>query len=72
MTLIPLPCLTFVGEAEPEIRYARSGDIHVAYSVTGDGPLDLVLVEGYFTTSGSCGNSRVIAVGFTGWRRSPG
>jgi pimeloyl-ACP methyl ester carboxylesterase len=52
MTLIPLPCLTFVGEAEPEIRYARSGDIHVAYSVTGDGPLDLVLVEGYFTHLG--------------------
>ncbi len=47
-----LPCLTFVGETEPEIRYARSGDIHIAYTTTGKGPLDLVLVEGYFTHLG--------------------
>jgi class 3 adenylate cyclase len=36
----------------PEIRYARSGDVHIAYTVTGEGPLDLVLVEGYFTHLG--------------------
>ena len=47
-----LPCLTFVGDSEPEIRYARSGDVHIAYTVIGDGPLDLVLVEGYFTHLG--------------------
>ena len=44
--------LTPVRESEPEIRYARSGDVHVAYTVTGEGPLDLVLVEGYFTHLG--------------------
>jgi pimeloyl-ACP methyl ester carboxylesterase len=44
--------LTFVGDNEPEIGYARSGDVHIAYTVTGDGPLDLVLVEGYFTHLG--------------------
>jgi class 3 adenylate cyclase len=44
--------LTFVGDSEPEIRYARSGDVHIAYTVIGDGPLDLVLVEGYFTHLG--------------------
>jgi class 3 adenylate cyclase len=49
---VTLPCLTFVGETEPEIRYARSGDIHIAYTTTGKGPLDLVLVEGYFTHLG--------------------
>jgi pimeloyl-ACP methyl ester carboxylesterase len=44
--------LTPVRESEPEIRYARSGDVHIAYAVTGEGPLDLVLVEGYFTHLG--------------------
>jgi class 3 adenylate cyclase len=28
----------------PETRYARNGDIHIAYQVVGDGPLDLVYV----------------------------
>jgi len=27
-----------------EIRYARSGDVHIAYRVWGDGPFDLVVV----------------------------
>ena len=27
----------------PETRYAKSGDIDIAYQVVGDGPLDLVL-----------------------------
>jgi len=30
----------------PETSYARSGDIHIAYQVVGDGPLDLVFVPG--------------------------
>ena len=29
------------------IRYARSGDLHIAYQVVGDGPLDLVWVQGW-------------------------
>jgi len=29
------------------IRYARSGDLNIAYQVTGDGPVDLVLVPGF-------------------------
>jgi pimeloyl-ACP methyl ester carboxylesterase/class 3 adenylate cyclase len=29
------------------IRYARSGDVNVAFQVTGGGPLDLVLVSGF-------------------------
>ena len=33
----------------PEIRYAKSGDVHIAYQVFGDGPIDLVLVPGFFT-----------------------
>jgi len=32
-----------------ETRYAKSGDVHVAYQVMGHGPLDLVLVAGFVT-----------------------
>jgi predicted ATPase/pimeloyl-ACP methyl ester carboxylesterase/class 3 adenylate cyclase len=35
------------GAAVPETRYARSGDVNIAYQVIGDGPLDLVLVPGW-------------------------
>src|SRR6266576_4549315 len=35
--------------ARPETRYARSGDVHLAYQVFGDGDLDLVLVNGFTT-----------------------
>ena len=31
----------------PETRYAKSGDVHIAYQVMGDGPLDLVFVPGF-------------------------
>jgi pimeloyl-ACP methyl ester carboxylesterase len=31
------------------IRYARSGDVNIAYQVTGDGPFDLVLIHGFFS-----------------------
>ena len=30
-----------------DIRYARNGDVSLAYQVTGDGPLDLVFVSGF-------------------------
>jgi len=33
----------------PETRYARSGDVNIAYQVAGDGPFDLVWVPGYVT-----------------------
>ena len=31
----------------PETRYAKSGDVNVAYQVLGDGPLDLVMAWGW-------------------------
>ncbi len=31
----------------PETRYAKSGDVNIAYQVVGDGPFDLVLVHGW-------------------------
>lgn len=35
---------------EPEVRYARSGDVNIAYGVVGDGPFDLVFVAGWVLT----------------------
>lgn len=32
---------------QPETRYAKSGDVHIAYQVVGDGAFDLVLVPGW-------------------------
>ena len=32
---------------KPETRYARSGDVNIAYQVLGEGPRDLVLVPGW-------------------------
>ena len=31
----------------PETRYAKSGDVHIAYNVMGDGPVDLVQVSAF-------------------------
>jgi class 3 adenylate cyclase len=33
----------------PETRYAHNGDIAIAYQVHGDGPIDVVFVEGFIT-----------------------
>lgn len=32
-----------------EIRYARSGDVALAYQITGEGPIDLVFVPGWIS-----------------------
>jgi pimeloyl-ACP methyl ester carboxylesterase/class 3 adenylate cyclase/DNA-binding CsgD family transcriptional regulator len=33
----------------PEMQYARRGDVHIAYQVLGNGPLDLVSVPGWIS-----------------------
>jgi len=33
----------------PETSYATSGQIHIAYQVVGDGPIDLVFLPGSFS-----------------------
>lgn len=33
----------------PATHYARNGDVHIAYSVVGDGPIDLVWCGGFVT-----------------------
>ena len=32
---------------QPETHYTKSGEVHIAYQVTGEGPIDLVLVPGF-------------------------
>jgi hypothetical protein len=48
------------------VRFARSGDVHVAYRIIGEGPVDLVYAQGAYThleTSGSCRPIDAIASG---------
>ena len=35
------------GPVQPETRYAQSGDVSIAYQVTGEGPFDVVFVPGF-------------------------
>jgi pimeloyl-ACP methyl ester carboxylesterase len=35
--------------SEPETRYVKSGDAHIAYQVMGDAPVDLIIVRGYIS-----------------------
>jgi hypothetical protein len=30
----------------PETRFAKSGDVHIAYKIIGEGPIDVVFVAG--------------------------
>jgi pimeloyl-ACP methyl ester carboxylesterase/DNA-binding CsgD family transcriptional regulator len=41
---LPTP---YIGAVRPETRYAKSGDVSVAYQVIGEGSIDLVLVPGF-------------------------
>jgi hypothetical protein len=36
----------------PETRFAKSGDVHIAYQVVGEGPIDLVYVPGWVSNVG--------------------
>jgi pimeloyl-ACP methyl ester carboxylesterase len=33
----------------PEIRFAKTGDVHIAYQVVGDGPVDLVWIHDWIS-----------------------
>ncbi|MFG3590962.1 hypothetical protein [Bradyrhizobium sp. RDI18] len=34
---------------QPDTRYAKSGDVHIAYQVFGEGPLNVVFAPPGFT-----------------------
>jgi pimeloyl-ACP methyl ester carboxylesterase len=48
----------------PETRYARSGDVHIAYQVTGDGPVDLVMVPPWITHLEQAWENKAVAAHF--------
>ena len=56
----------------PETRYARAGDIHIAYQVLGEGPVDVVLADQWFTTWTASGMCRLWPSSGAGWRPSAG
>ena len=33
----------------PATKYAKSGDVHIAYQVVGNGPIDVVWIPGWFS-----------------------
>ena len=38
----------------PDIRYAKSGDVHIAYQVFGSDPVDLVIIPGFISNIELC------------------
>src|SRR5581483_3443986 len=40
---------TLRGPMAPTTRYARSGELHIAYQVVGDGPVDLVYIPSWIS-----------------------
>jgi len=48
----------------PEIRYARSGDVSLAYQVIGDGPGDLILAPGFVSHAEVLWENRDVARAF--------
>lgn len=36
----------------PSIKYAKSGDLHIAYQVVGEGPFDLIVSQGWVSNIG--------------------
>ena len=47
--LLTIHCRRHTRHVTPETKYAKSGAIHIAYQVVGDGPTDLVLITGLFS-----------------------
>ena len=41
------PCNSLRSAVELDVHYARSGDLRIAYSTVGDGPVDFVFVPGW-------------------------
>jgi hypothetical protein len=47
----------------PEIRYAKSGDVHIAYQVFGHGADSLIIIPGFSHTSSTPGIHRTRPAG---------
>jgi hypothetical protein len=51
----------------PDVRYARSGDVNIAYAVVGDGPLDIVFVSGRVLSNLKVAWDGTAAASYEGW-----
>ncbi|OOK76306.1 putative LIGNIN PEROXIDASE LIPJ domain protein [Mycobacterium kansasii] len=56
----------------PRTRYARCGDLDIAYQVLGDGPIDLLVVPGRPFRSTRSTPSRRCTASTGDWPRSAG
>ena len=56
---------------QPVTQYAKSGDVHIAYQVFGEGPLNVIFVPPPFATSSTGGNIRTLLVGYFAWPATP-
>jgi pimeloyl-ACP methyl ester carboxylesterase len=54
MRVVRVWLLAYAATMPPRTRYARSGDLHIAYQVVGDGSLDLVFVPGWVSNVEEC------------------
>ena len=43
--------------ADTETRYARSGDVHIAYQIVGNGPVNVVFIPGFVSNVEACWQS---------------
>jgi hypothetical protein len=53
----------------PETRYARSGEVNIAYQVVGDGPVDVVYVPGWVSHVELAWSFLSWPGGLSDWRR---
>jgi len=56
----------------PQVQYADSNGVEIAYQVLGDGPPDLIWVAGAYTHLGVSGNTRATVASASSWPRSRG
>ena len=56
----------------PQTRYARSGDVHIAYQVWGEGPVDLVFFPGFVSHVEYAWEEPSVPGFSTAWVRSRG
>ena len=56
----------------PETRYAKSGDLNIAYQVVGDGPFDLLHIPGFVSNVEAMWDEPLLARFLERLRRSCG
>jgi pimeloyl-ACP methyl ester carboxylesterase len=52
---------------QPEIRYARSGEVSIAFQVVGEGPPDLVYVHGFISNLGYAWEQPIVVEHYLGF-----